>query len=497
MPPEQLALPIPDIVSLPSRVGLPRAQRVFVNRDLDMSAVAWIGFDLHHVLAAYRRDQLEPLVKSLMVRALLERGYSPDVVRADAAIGFGTRGLMIDKRTGHVLKIDRDRGVRKCFHGLHPRSHDEIRAQYQARRTRLLGKRYQTYDTLASLPELELYASMVEAFVAHGMPLDYEQLFVDVHECAESVRTGEELAKAVLSDLPRLVPREPLLAPTLHKFRSAGKRLMLLTQAPWSFTSPVMAHLLDDAMPEYPTWRHYFDLVVTSALEPSFYRDRAPLNERDMESSRSGALRMLGGERGRAYEGGSLHDLERLLNVSPEHILYVAEHIPVEMLRPRKDPPWRTAMIVPELEAEVAAYEASSADLNELSELLTRRNQLDDELRAAQATYKELSRQLVAAEGASERATLEMSRARTKRDLERIRGLSRQVAAQSLEIESRIDRRFHPYWGSLLKAGTDVSSFGDQVQARACLYTSCVTNFLAYSPMQQFRSPRDLMPHEM
>ena len=30
----------------------------------------------------------------------------------------------------------------------------------------------------------------------------------------------------------------------------------------------------------------------------------------------------------------------------------------------------------------------------------------------------------------------------------------------------------------------------------ACLYTSRVSNFLHYSPMQYFRSPRDLMPHE-
>jgi 5'-nucleotidase len=29
------------------------------------------------------------------------------------------------------------------------------------------------------------------------------------------------------------------------------------------------------------------------------------------------------------------------------------------------------------------------------------------------------------------------------------------------------------------------------------LYTSRVSNLLYYSPLQYFRSPRDLMPHEM
>ena len=61
----------------------------------------------------------------------------------------------------------------------------------------------------------------------------------------------------------------------------------------------------------------------------------------------------------------------------------------------------------------------------------------------------------------------------------------------------RIDRRFHPYWGSLLKEAAEKSSFGDQVEEYACLYTSRVSNFLAYSPLQYFRSPRDLMPHEL
>jgi hypothetical protein len=64
-------------------------------------------------------------------------------------------------------------------------------------------------------------------------------------------------------------------------------------------------------------------------------------------------------------------------------------------------------------------------------------------------------------------------------------------------LGDRIDKRFHPYWGSLLKEEAEKSSFGDQVEEYACLYTSRVSNFLAYSPLQYFRSPRDLMPHEL
>jgi hypothetical protein len=71
------------------------------------------------------------------------------------------------------------------------------------------------------------------------------------------------------------------------------------------------------------------------------------------------------------------------------------------------------------------------------------------------------------------------------------------VGAELGEIEERSDALFHPYWGSLLKEGNEPSSFGAQVEEYACVYTSRVSNFLSYSPAQYFRSPRDVMAHEI
>ena len=90
-----------------------------------------------------------------------------------------------------------------------------------------------------------------------------------------------------------------------------------------------------------------------------------------------------------------------------------------------------------------------------------------------------------------------MERGRAKRAVERIRGHLRQVDAEAGAIEREIAQRFHPFWGSLLKEANETSSFGDQVEEYACLYTSKVSNLLAYSPLQYFRSPRDLLPHEL
>jgi hypothetical protein len=50
---------------------------------------------------------------------------------------------------------------------------------------------------------------------------------------------------------------------------------------------------------------------------------------------------------------------------------------------------------------------------------------------------------------------------------------------------------------SLLKEENEQSIFGAQVEEYACVYTARVSDFLLYSPLQFFRSPRAEMPHEL
>ncbi len=59
-----------------------------------------------------------------------------------------------------------------------------------------------------------------------------------------------------------------------------------------------------------------------------------------------------------------------------------------------------------------------------------------------------------------------------------------------------MEEGLNPYWGLTFKEGNENSRFGEQVEVYACLYTSRASNFVYYSPMQYFRSPRAMMPHE-
>jgi hypothetical protein len=64
-------------------------------------------------------------------------------------------------------------------------------------------------------------------------------------------------------------------------------------------------------------------------------------------------------------------------------------------------------------------------------------------------------------------------------------------------LHERVERTVHPYWGSLLKEENEMSGFGLQVSLYADVYARRVSCLGAYSPQQFFRSPHDLMPHEL
>jgi chromosome segregation ATPase len=149
-------------------------------------------------------------------------------------------------------------------------------------------------------------------------------------------------------------------------------------------------------------------------------------------------------------------------------------------------------MIMQELDAEIAAHEACAEDMARMRELEEAHDRLEDELRFYQGRYKELSRN-----GNSETPSVLAEKVRIKRALERVRAELRATTGEHETLSERIDRRFHPYWGSVLKEGNEMSMFGLQVEMYADIYMRRVSCLRAYSPQQLFRSPHDLMPHEL
>jgi HAD superfamily 5'-nucleotidase-like hydrolase len=497
MNPLQLSLPIDEFLARAPSPGIPRPRRIFCNRNLRMSNIAWVGFDMDYTLAIYNQREMDELSIRATIDKLVARGY-PDFVKAmPYSTDFPVRGLLIDKRFGNILKMNRYKFVTKGYHGFRELPRDELRLLYHQKKIRPATPRYHWIDTLYALSEAAVYAALVEAMEKRGLHVDYAKTFTDIRESIDEAHRDGTILDAVSSDFPRFVNRDPDLAPTLHKLRSSGKKIFVLTNSRWSYTDRMMTYLLGGAMAEYPHWRNYFDVVIVAATKPAFFQEKRDLMERDGEKLSPAEFPL---ERGKIYEGGNLQDLERALGVSGDQVLYVGDHIYGDILRSKKESAWRTAMIIQELEGEVTAHDSCHEDFARAEYLEDGRDRLEDELRFYQTRFKDLSRKIEHAHAKPNGfpvAEAEAERARIKRAIDRVRGRLRLADGELHAIERRVDQRFHPFWGSLLKEENEESSFGSQVEEYACLYTSRVSNFLLYSPQQYFRSPRDEMAHEI
>ncbi len=490
----------PDVQSLLSapHAGhreVPRGRQIFVNRNLRMDRIDAVGFDMDYTLAVYHLQRLETLAFDMtLARMIGVTGYPSTLGALRYDPEFVIRGLVVDKLHGNIFKMDRHNHVGRCYHGRRPLPVEDLRKLYRDEKIHLSSPRFAWIDTLFALPEACLFALVIERLEGEGRPVDYTLLYDDIRESIDTVHRDGTLKAEIRKDLSRYILRDPDLGPALHKLRSGGKKLFLLTNSLWDYTGEVMSFLLDGVLPEYPSWRNYFDAVVTGAAKPAFFSERRPLFLLGPGGETLGEAQSL--ERGRTYEGGDLATLERLLGIGGNRVLYVGDHIYGDILRSKKSSLWRTCMVVQEIEDEMAWLERSSDPLAELSRLEGLRVRMEDELAVHRAALNVLDRRLERNSAGEGRGELEAERRRAKGELEILRRALRDADARIATLELSVEEGLNPYWGLTFKEGNENSRFGEQVEVYACLYTSRASNFVYYSPMQYFRSPRAMMPHE-
>ena len=468
----------------------PLGRRVYCNRNLRLDQVKAVGFDMDYTLAIYRQSEMDRLSIDATLSKLVDRGYPEELRSMKYRTDFPIRGLLIDRKLGNVLKMDRYRYVKTAYHGFRRLTREERRRAYHTRRLRPGTGRYHWVDTLYGLSEVAVYAAAIEYLEARGGSLDYGRLFSDIRECADISHQDGSILDAVLEDLPRYVDRDPGLGLLLHKLRSAGKRVFLVTNSGPAYTQAMMSYLLRNALGEYPSWKNYFDFICTASQKPRFFTEKAPFVDVETQDQTRGPTR------GRVYTGGNIADLQRALGVPGDEVLYIGDHIYGDVLRATKESTWRTAMIIQEMDHELQVLREHAQSFERADVLEHMRGAVQDELREHQARLKKVERKLNDHESGPEKAELDASRVRHRRSIDRLRAQLKDLDAERASLQDELDQAFHPFWGSVFKAGNEVSSFGSQVEQYAGLYTSRATNLAQYSPMHYFESPRHQMPHE-
>jgi len=481
------------------RLQLPRSRHIFVNRNLKLSGIEGIGFDMDYTLARYSMKKIEQLSYELTLERLVkEKGY-PDLIAGlvyDHA--FVMRGLAVDRVHGNLVKMNRFGHVGRAWHGLRQLPTDERRRTYRDTLVRPKDPRFAWIDTLFALPEAFLFAGIIDLMESRSLRVDYGRLQSDIRETIDTVHRDGSLKAIIKEDLSAYVIQDPELGPMLHRLRSGGKKLFLMTNSEWPYTDAVMRFLLDGQLPEYTSWRQYFDVVIVGAAKPGFFSHRAPFMELDVsqETPREvGEATRL--ERGRIYRGGNRAAFEEGTDLRGDRVLYVGDHIYGDILRSKKTSLWRTCMIVEELESELDYAESRAEDINRLAALEALRTRLDEEVVARKWTLNTLERRLQRTPPDADREAREQELQQLRRGLELVRRAHREAVTLADTIESDIEEGFNPTWGLLFKEGNENSRFGEQVEQYACIYTSRASNLLFASPTHYFRGPRERMPHEL
>lgn len=466
---------------------VPLGREIYVNRTLRMDSIRYVGFDLDWTLASYHHDLLGELTYRLAAERLVATGrYPPALAELVYRPDFSSRGLLIDRQLGTVIKMDRHRYVGAAYLGYQRLDSAERAAFYRQEPIDLSRERFYRVDTLFELPEVGLFNDLVELTRQGRRPPEpavVRQIFEDVRKTVDGLHADGSLKSRIGGRPEDFLDRDPQLGVALARLILGGKKLFLLTNSEWSFTSAVCSYLFDDLVPGMPTWRDYFDLVVVSAAKPGFFRDERPFIRLDPEGEPVGAEDVP--EWHGVYAGGCRSHLMKLLDSFGEQVLFVGDHVYGDIRWPRVSTTWRTALVVSELETEIQRT-IETQDVER--ELIRLRHRLADMGRRL-GDLEDLAeaRVLLAPAGSTEPPTPTAA----------LRRRHREVSLIVHDLETSLAVRANPTWRSLLKHRQVRSLWAEQMDDYACIYTSRVANFAYYDADHYFRVLYEPLKHEM
>ena len=472
--------------------GLAAERRIFCNRTLNLRSIKAIGFDMDYTLVHYNVQAWEGRAFDYTKENLKEMGYAVDDLEFDPA--FINRGLVIDRLTGNIIKANRFGYIKTAAHGTKMIEFREMRKLYRRTIVDLGEKRFYFLNTLFSLSEASIYSQMVEKLDAGELRrenaseiMGYGELHDLVRKALDQAHVEGKLKADILADPEHFIEEDQELIPSLLDIKAAGKKLILITNSGYYYTSKIMDYLFKGKLPNQMKWTDLFDLSVVSARKPDFFINRPPIFEVVNEE---GHLRPVNGtpEEGKIYLGGYASLIEKALNVRGDQILYVGDHIYGDVHVSKSLSQWRTCLVVRELEREVKAIAKGQDDSEIIAKLMDEKKQLEHRLSAIKLERMRNKNDMF--------ATSEVDDKTLKNELNSIRSQLVTLDDKIRPYASQDGHGFNKKWGYMLRAGNDKSHMTRQIERHADLYTSRVSNFLHYTPFMYFRASRGALPHD-
>lgn len=452
---------------------------VYVNRTLNLKRIRYIGLDMDHTLIRYHSEEFERLSHSVMKEKLCKnRSYPEAVKNLKFNFNIAIRGLVIDRKKGNALKLNRHSAIRASYHGLSPLDFKTQQKEYRSTYIDLSDGSYMAVDTTFSISLATLISQIVE--LKKQNPGDYPefaQIADDVLYVLDEAHRDGSLKDQVKTNLSQYIIKDPGVVEGLEKFKRHGKKIVIVTNSDFGYSKLLLDYAINPFLKEHKSWMDLFEFVITSAQKPRFFYDKLKylkVNPADGTMTNYEGRLVPG-----IYQGGGAMQFTTDLGLEGDEILYIGDHIYGDILRLKKDCGWRTAMVIEELQREVEINRKNEPLMEEIETLMKKKEPLEEDLTDLM-TKKNDKKQPI--------------------DESKIEPLQKQIGEIDAQISGHIKKQHSLYnenWGQLMRAGNEESYFAYQVDRYACVYMACLEDLLKLSPRTYFRAPRRPLAHEL
>ncbi len=460
---------------------------IFCNRTLNMRRIQAIGYDMDYTLVHYRMRAWERHAYQYLKERLDNEGWPVEGLSFDAELVI--RGLVIDTELGNVVKANRFGYIKRAFHGTEPLPFERQREVYERTLIDLEEDRWYFLNTLFSVSEACMYMQLVDRLDSDrfARSMGYEDLYRHVRRTLDEAHMEGRL-KSEITDAPEtFVDRDEDVPLTLLDQKRAGNKILLITNSEWDYASAMLAYCFDPFLPAGMTWRDLFDLSIVGARKPDFFSTNMPafrvVSDDGLLREHHGALRSE-----HTYVGANASLVEDSLGLTGEEILYVGDHLFVDVNVTKNVMRWRTALVLRELEKEINALATFHDRQVELDALMREKKSLEAKY-AGLTLERQRQREGYATSGTSSNDHL------TERMTE-LREKLKEIDAKISPLAREANTLGNSRWGPTMRTGKDKSLLARQVEGFADIYMSRVSNFLNYTPFAYLRSHRGSLPHD-
>lgn len=334
-----------------------------------------IGFDLDHTLAKYHLiDQMNASYHSIIDYLVHQKGFKEDI-RSDLFLhkDFLCKGLFVDTEKGNILKLSHLGKILRASHGTRSLTQEELISTYghsliwehfkEARNAVTLRSVKETFvfwENYFDIPGVLVCAQLIDYLdQQNGGSLETYRPYL-YEDCSTALNYNYRY-QAFTENTGYFFPRlkaEPQkfyqhcsegIKQWLKELKAAGKCVFLITSSHVDFAS-FTAHTILGL-----NWKSFFDIIVTNARKPGFFKDQNPFRSLDGVIEQN-VVQWTDLKQHEVYSSGNHQDLERFISkltgVFNPQIAYFGDSLCSDAFPVKTFTNWDVILVIEEMEAE-------------------------------------------------------------------------------------------------------------------------------------------------